>query len=133
MEIPFDVKAVYGSGRPRVKATFDGRLEYRGSLVSMGGCHILGLRKDIRKELGKEPGDEVKVKLELDTEPRLVVVPEELQTALLRNPLVKEIFDQLSYSHRREHANYVAEAKKEETRRRRAMKVITMLEQKLKG
>ncbi|WP_018965216.1 MULTISPECIES: DUF1905 domain-containing protein [Porphyromonas] len=63
VEIPFDVKAVYGKGRVRVKATFDG-YPYTGSIVRMGlPCHILGLRQDIRRAIGKQPGDSVRVTL----------------------------------------------------------------------
>lgn len=61
VEIPFDVKAEFGKGRVAVKATFDG-VEYNGSLVKMGTpCHIIGIRKDIRRKIGKQPGDIVKV------------------------------------------------------------------------
>lgn len=63
VEIPFDVKAAFGKGRVPVHATFDGE-PYDGSLVKMGTpCHILGLRKDIRKKIGKEPGDSLRVTL----------------------------------------------------------------------
>ena len=64
VEIPFDVKEVFGKGRVPVKATFDGEL-YRGSIVRMGTpCHILGVRKDIRARIGKQPGDTVHVTVE---------------------------------------------------------------------
>lgn len=63
IEIPFDVKAEFGKGRVRVEATFDGE-PYAGSLVRMKTpCHILGIRKDIRAKIGKQPGDIVKVTL----------------------------------------------------------------------
>jgi hypothetical protein len=63
IEIPFDVKAEFGKGRVPVSATFDGE-PYDGSLVRMGTpCHILGLRKDIRAKIGKQPGDRVRVTL----------------------------------------------------------------------
>lgn len=63
VEIPFDVKAVFGKGRVPVRATFDG-VAYDGSLVRMKTpCHILGLRKDIRAQIGKQPGDTVHVTL----------------------------------------------------------------------
>ncbi|WP_373775972.1 DUF1905 domain-containing protein [Porphyromonas loveana] len=63
IEIPFDVKAVYGKGRVKVAATFDG-YPYTGSIVRMGlPCHILGLRQDIRRAIGKQPGDYVHVTL----------------------------------------------------------------------
>lgn len=61
VEIPFDVKAVFGKGRVKVHATFDG-VPYDGSIVRMGTPgHILGLRKDIRIQIGKQPGDTVAV------------------------------------------------------------------------
>lgn len=64
VEIPFDVKQVFGKGRVPVHATFDG-LPYDGQLVRMGTpCHILGVRKEIRKKLGKQPGDMVHVTLQ---------------------------------------------------------------------
>ena len=64
VEIPFDVKAFYGKGRVKVRATFDGE-PYDGSLVRMKTPgHILGLRKDIRAKIGKQPGDTVTVTLE---------------------------------------------------------------------
>ena len=63
VEIPFDVKAVFGKGRMPVVATFDG-VEYRGNLVRMGTPgHIMGIRKDIRAKINKQPGDIVHVTL----------------------------------------------------------------------
>ena len=64
VEIPFDVREEFGKGRVKVRATFDG-VGYDGSLVRMGTpCHILGLRKDIRARIGKQPGDTVAVRLQ---------------------------------------------------------------------
>ena len=67
VKIPFDVKAELGSMRPKVKAVFDGKVVYRGLLVRMKTpCHILGLRKDVRAQLGKNIGDVVQVEIEPD-------------------------------------------------------------------
>lgn len=61
VEIPFDVKKEFGKGRVPVHATFDGE-PYDGSLVRMGTPgHIIGIRKDIRQKIGKQPGDIIKV------------------------------------------------------------------------
>ena len=61
VEIPFDVRAEFGKGRVKVRALFDG-VPYDGSLVRMGTPgHIIGLRKDIRAAIGKQPGDTVRV------------------------------------------------------------------------
>lgn len=63
VDIPFDVKKEFGTGRVPVSATFDGE-PYIGSVVRMGTPnHILGIRKDIRARIGKQPGDIVHVTL----------------------------------------------------------------------
>ncbi|HHU28335.1 TPA: DUF1905 domain-containing protein [bacterium] len=64
IEIPFDVKKVFGKGRVPVIATFDGE-RYEGSLVRMKTpCHIIGIRKDIRSKINKQPGDTIKVTIQ---------------------------------------------------------------------
>ena len=61
VEVPFDIKALFGKGRLSVHATFDG-VSYDGQIVKMGTpCYIIGVRKDIRKQIGKTFGDTVKV------------------------------------------------------------------------
>lgn len=63
VEFPYDVRTEFGKGRVKVHAQFDGE-PYDGSLVRMGTPgHILGLRKDIRARIGKQPGDTVHVVL----------------------------------------------------------------------
>lgn len=64
VEVPYDIKALFGKGRLLVNATFDG-VPYRGQVVKMGTpCHIIGIPKAIRKQIGKSFGDEVAVTLE---------------------------------------------------------------------
>jgi hypothetical protein len=61
VEFPYDVRDEFGKGRVKVHATFDG-YGYDGSLVRMGTqCHIIGIRKDIRAAIGKQPGDTIAV------------------------------------------------------------------------
>lgn len=126
--IPFNVAEIFGTkGQVKVKATFDGH-PYRGSVVPMGGGqHVLGLRKDIRQAIGKTHGDQVRVVLELDTEPRTVTMPAELQLLLDQNESAKEFFETLSYTHRKEYVGWIESAKKEETRSRRLQKSVQML------
>ena len=64
---PYDLKAEFNKGRVKVHATFDGE-PYEGSVVNMGVknadgsvCYIIGILKDIRTKIGKQPGDMVKV------------------------------------------------------------------------
>ena len=61
VEFPYDVKEEFGKGRVKVHATFDGE-PYDGSLVRMKTPgHIIGIRKDLRAKIGKQPGDKIKV------------------------------------------------------------------------
>ncbi|MDR2010054.1 MAG: DUF1905 domain-containing protein [Bacteroidales bacterium] len=61
VEIPFDIRTEFGKGRVKVNATFDGE-PYVGSIVRMGTpCHIIGVRKDIRQKINKQPGDKINV------------------------------------------------------------------------
>lgn len=64
IEVPFDIKEMFGKSRLLVHAVFDGE-PYDGQVVKMGTpCHIIGVRKDIRKKIGKQPGDKIHVTLE---------------------------------------------------------------------
>ena len=63
VEFPHDAKAAFGKGRVKVHVTFDGE-PYDGLLCRMGTPrYIIGVRKDIRKKIGKQPGDTVHVTL----------------------------------------------------------------------
>ena len=64
---PYDLRAEFGKGRLKVHATFDGE-PYAGSIVNMGVknpdgsvCYIIGVLKNIRAKIGKQPGDTVAV------------------------------------------------------------------------
>jgi len=64
---PYDLRAEFGKGRLKVSATFDG-IPYEGTIVDMGVkngdgsvCYIIGILKDIRVKIGKQPGDTVRV------------------------------------------------------------------------
>jgi hypothetical protein len=127
VRIPFDVEQVFGKKRPPVKATINGQ-PYRGALVRMGeSYHILIILKEIRAKIGKTFGDEVAVTVEEDTEPRTVEVPAELTEAFKQEPEAAAAFQRLSYSHQREYAQWIAEAKRPETRRKRVAETIEIL------
>jgi hypothetical protein len=64
---PYDLRAEFNKGRLKVQVTFDG-IDYQGSIVNMGLknqdgsiCYIIGIKKDIRKQIKKDIGDVVKV------------------------------------------------------------------------
>ena len=54
-------------------------------------------------------------------------VPDELATALEGSPYAKTAFEAMAPSHRREYTQWISEAKKPETRERRAAQAIERL------
>jgi hypothetical protein len=124
--LPFDIEEAWGARRVPIRATFDG-IEYRGSAVYMGGRPLLGVTRAVRDAIGKEIGDSVRVAIARDLEPRTVDLPEELATALALHPAQQESFDALAYTHRKEYARWIADAKRAETRHRRVATALRML------
>ncbi len=132
VEIPFDVEKEFGSKRPRIKALIEG-ISYRGTLVRMGGeCHMLLILKEIREQAGKTFGDEIKVIVESDVEPRVVEIPADLMKEFKKDKTAKENYDKLAYTHQKEYVKWIEESKKEETRQNRIVKTLEMLKQNKK-
>jgi uncharacterized protein YdeI (YjbR/CyaY-like superfamily) len=50
-----------------------------------------------------------------------------LAAALATDPQAKAAFEGMAFTHRKEYARWVAEAKREETRQRRAQQAIEMI------
>jgi hypothetical protein len=122
--------AVVGEGAKRfpVVATVNGHT-WRTSVARMGGEFLVGLNRAVRQEAGVEAGDTVDVELALDTAPREVEVPQALADALAADDEAREAFDRLAYTHRKEYARWIEEAKRDETRRRRLAQALEMLRQ----
>ncbi|HMN62048.1 MAG TPA: YdeI/OmpD-associated family protein [Anaerolinea sp.] len=128
--IPFDVEQAFGKKRVRVKAIIQG-VPYRGSLVRMGGdCHVLGILKEVREQIGKSIGDEIEVVVEEDGQPRSVEVPKDMQDALKGYPEEEGFFQNLSYSHQREYVRWIEDAKQAQTRQRRLNQLVELLTQR---
>ena len=126
LEVPFDVRAVFGKARAPVRGTVNGH-PFRTTVAVYGGRYFLGFRREIRDAAGFGDGDRLSIVLELDDEPRRVAVPPELEAVLAREPEAKAVFDGLSYTHRREYVEWVSGAKREETRRTRLERAVAML------
>ena len=129
IEVPPEIVTQLGSSRkPAVKVTVNGYV-YRSTVAVMGGRFMIPVSAEHRQGAGLSGGDALSVTLELDTEPREVAVPDDLQAALETNPVALERFGQLSYSGRRAHTLAVEGTKNAETRARRVAKVMqTLLE-----
>ena len=119
---------VVGEGAKRfpVVATVNG-FPWRTSVTRMGGEFLLGLSREVRRGAGVETGDVVDVVVELDTAPRDVEVPEALAAALAADPQAGAAFDAMAFTHRKEYARWVDEAKREETRQLRVRQALEMI------
>jgi hypothetical protein len=126
LEVPFNPTVAFGEARAPVAGTLNGT-PFRGRLSVYGGKTYLGLNKEIRDAAGIDVGDEVEVVLDRDDAPREVEIPNELLVAFERDAAAKVAFDKLAFTHRKEYARWIAEAKKEETRERRVAKALEML------
>jgi hypothetical protein len=120
--------AEVGQGRKRfpVVLTANGRT-WRGSVASMGGEFLVGLSKQARADAGLEIGDVVTLTVAPDEAPREVEVPAVLVEALAGDPAAAAAYERLAYTHRKEFARWVDEAKREETRARRVAQTLEML------
>lgn len=128
VSIPFNVQKLFGTkGHIKVEAKFDGHL-YRGILANMGtGCHVILVRKDIRKAIGKQVGDIITVELKADTKERIVSIPADLMKELRRNKMANTFFQTLSYTNKKEFTVWIESAKKSETRLKRLSLTIQKL------
>ena len=134
VELPDEaVEALDARRRTSVQATIDG-VPYAGQVMpytfeGRGKRVVLGITKAIRALAGKEIGDELAIEIERDERSRSasVEVPLELADALANDETAAAAWERLAPSHRREHARHVAEAKREETRRRRAAAILDRL------
>jgi hypothetical protein len=120
--------AAVGEGARRfpVVATVNG-YTWRASVARMGGEFLVGLNRDVRQGARVGAGDEVEVTIELDTAPRDVEVPEALAAALAADSQARAAFEGMAFTHRKEYARWVAEARQEETRQRRVQQALDML------
>jgi hypothetical protein len=130
--IPVPEKVVEGLGsgkRPPVRVTINGHT-YRSTVATMGGQFMLGVSAEIRENAGVAAGDEVDVDIELDTEPREVIVPPDFAEALDRDADTRRFFEGLSYSKKQQFVLPVEQAKTAETRQRRIAKAIGVLRER---
>jgi hypothetical protein len=101
LEVPLDVREVFGEARPPVSGTVNGT-PFRTRVAVYGGTSYLGFNREIRDAAGIGDGDEVEVELERDDAPREVKVTGAFAEALEQGG-VRDEFDALSFTHRKEY------------------------------
>lgn len=124
VDVPFDPREIFGEARPPVQGTVNG-YPFRGRIAKYGGTYLLGFKRELREAADIEEGDVLDLDLELDTEPREVEVPTDLEAAF--DEKTRTAFERMSYTHRKEYADWIEEAKRPETRKRRVAKAVELI------
>jgi len=87
---------------------------------------MVGILKTIREQTGKQLGDWVTIQPWRDESERTVDVPADF-SSLMKKHDVRDFFDSLSFTNRKEYCQWITEAKKEQTRAGRLTKSIDMM------
>jgi predicted nucleic-acid-binding protein len=126
--MPFDAAEAFGSrARIAVKGRING-FPFRSSIMPRGdGTHYMAINKTMLAGAKAKQGDRAKLIIEPDQQEREVVVPPELERAFEASPTAAKAYHAMSYSHRKEYADWIASAQKQETRDTRAEKATQML------
>jgi hypothetical protein len=126
--VPVSVMKRFG-GRVRVpvRATING-VTWRTTIADMGGGPMIGVTAATRKAAGVARGDRVTISIEEDKEERTVDVPADFAKAMTRSQ--RKAYDSMSYTHRKEYAQWIEAAKKPETRARRIALACTKLDER---
>ncbi|HEX4009501.1 MAG TPA: YdeI/OmpD-associated family protein [Solirubrobacteraceae bacterium] len=120
--------AAVGDGAKRfpVVVTING-YTWRTTVSRMRGEFLVGMSKANREGAEVQAGDTVTMHLALDTQPREVEVPPALAAALHDDAEADAKFAALAFTHRKEFARWIEEAKREQTRERRVTQALAML------
>lgn len=124
---PVDVPEIFGTrARVPIRGTING-FPFRSSLMPCGGHHMMPVNKTLREGAGVKPGDTVDVVMERDVAERTVEAPPQLKKELAKNKKARDKWHTLSFTHKKEMAILIRDAKQEETRARRLAKIMQVL------
>ena len=120
-------RALGGLKQMRVVGTVNG-VAYQSSTMPYGGRGLfMGVHKATREAAAVAFGDRVEVEIARDDRPRVLAIPPELEAAFAAEPALRERFDALSFSRRKDLAVPIGEAKLPETRAARLEKAMSQL------
>ena len=121
------MKGFGGRIRVPVHVTING-VTWRTTIADMGAGPMIGVTAATRKAAGIERGDSIRLTIEEDTEKRTVDVPADFAKAMNRTQ--RNVFDSMSYTHRKEYVQWIEAAKKPQTRTRRIQQALTKLDER---
>jgi hypothetical protein len=124
---PVDVIEWFGTrARVPIRGAING-FPFRSSLMPCGNLRMMPVNKSLCRDAGVRPGDIVDVVMERDEEARTVEAPPEIEKELAKSKKVRERWEKLAFTHKKEMASSIRDAKQEETKKRRLAKVMQVL------
>jgi hypothetical protein len=127
LQVPDDIVGALGGGkRPAVKVTVAG-YTYRTTVFPRGGVFLVPLSAENRTAANVKAGDEVEVEIQLDNEPRVVTLPDDLAKALATDAEALQRFEKLAFTHQNEYVRWIESAKRLQTRQRRVSEAVMMI------
>ena len=121
--VPDVVMEALGSGqRPRLRIDVNG-YEFTAIPGRMAGKTMISFSAAHRKASGLSGGDDIKARLELATAPDAIDLPDDFKAALVAAG-IENAFSKAAPSKRKEWVRQIMEAKAEDTRHRRILKVV---------
>jgi len=126
IELPFNPKQTFGKARAPVRVTIGGHT-FRTTTCTMFGSFWIPVNRVNREGAGIRAGQKVKVRMEADTEPRVITPSKDFASALRKNRKALQAWEKLSYSHQKAYFEAIEEAKKPQTRLRRIEGAIRQL------
>jgi hypothetical protein len=126
IDVPEEIVLGFGAGK-RVPVTISlNGYTYSSTIAVMGGRYLVGVNAAHRAASGVAGGETHEVTIEHDAAPRTVELPDDLAAAL-EAAGVRDAFDALAYSRRKEHVRSIEDAKAPETRARRIATAVSGL------
>jgi len=99
-------------GRVNVIVSVNGVSFRRTARPDGKGGHFILFNADMRERSGVEPGDRMRVGLEVDRAPRTLETPRELEQALKSDPAARDAYRAMPPSHRKAYVEFIEEAKR---------------------
>lgn len=120
LRVPFDVAQLWGKrGQLRVSGEINGFAFRTALFPTRLGRHMMLVNKKMQKGANTRAGMKARVRLQPDTAPRPVVLPEELLALLGQSQKLKRFYESFNPSTRRDIARWIGGVTSSEARKRR--------------
>ncbi|MBL8746351.1 MAG: DUF1905 domain-containing protein [Phycisphaerae bacterium] len=128
VRFPLNVSKRLGTkARVAVKGSINGYAIRTSAFPNGDGSHHIMFNKEMRAGTKADIGDTVLVEVELDTAERAPLVPPELKRAIDVNASAKKVWTAITPRAKEEWVEWIASAKKDDTRTRRIEKAVERL------